>query len=85
MCLCVLPHVDVVQGVKLGGSYKLDADTTVNGTADQDAKLSLAYKQKLNSFATLAISGQVDASDLGSDKHKFGLTLTLSSSTRVLC
>lgn len=64
---------------KLGGSYKLDADTTVHGTADHEAKLSLVYKQKLNAFATLAVNTQVDAADLGSDKHKFGLTLSLSS------
>ncbi len=65
--------------LKFGGSYKLDADATVHGTVDHEAKVSLAYKQKLNSFATLAVSGQVDASDLGGDKHKFGLTLSLSS------
>ncbi len=74
MCVTCL-----LQSFKFGGSYKLDSDTTVHATADHEAKVSLAYKQKLNSFATLALNGQVDAADLGSDKHKFGLTLSLSS------
>ncbi len=51
----------------------------MHGTVDQEAKVSLAYKQKLNSFATLALAGQVDAGNLGGDKHQFGLTLSLSS------
>jgi len=63
---------------KFGGSYKLDADTTVHATADHDAKLSLVYKQKLNQTATISINSQIAAADLGSDKHKFGLTLQLS-------
>ncbi len=68
-----------MQTFKFGGSYKVDADTTVHAAADHEAKVSLSYKQKLNSFATLTANSQLDASDLGSDKHKFGLTLALSS------
>jgi hypothetical protein len=66
-------------GFTVGGTYKVDSDTSVSGTADSAGKVSLAYKQKLNSLATLTTSGQVDALQLGSDNHKFGLSLSLSS------
>ncbi len=65
--------------MKFGGSYKVDADATFHATADSSAVVSVAYKQKLNSTAALSVSGQVNAADLGSDSHKFGLTLTLSA------
>lgn len=65
--------------VTLGGSYKVDDSTTVFATTDAAAKVSFAYKQKLNSFATLAVNTQVDALNLASDNHKFGLTLNLTN------
>jgi voltage-dependent anion channel protein 2 len=65
--------------VAFGGSYKLDDTTTVFGTADEAAKLSFAYKQKLNTFATLTVSTQIDAVNLASDNHKFGLQLNLTN------
>jgi len=77
--LVTFPLAGGAVNFKFGGAYKVDSDTTLNATADHDAKVSLAYKQRLNSTATLAVSGQVAAAELGSDKHKFGLTLTLSS------
>jgi hypothetical protein len=67
------------QGLTFGGAYKVDADTTVNAAADNGGKVSVAYKQKLNSLATLTVNGQLDAANLGSDNHKFGLTLQLST------
>merc|ERR1719223_885563 len=62
-----------------GGQYKLDSTSTVTGTADSKGKVSMAYKQKLNDFATIAVSGQVDAMALDSDNHKFGLKLNLGN------
>jgi hypothetical protein len=67
------------QKVTFGGSYKVDDATTVFGAADEAAKVSFAYKQKLNSFATVALSAQVDALNLASDNHKFGVTVNLTN------
>jgi len=63
----------------IGGSYKVDADTTVYAAADEAAKVSFAYKQKLNSIATVTVSTQIATASLGSDDHKFGLTLSLTN------
>jgi hypothetical protein len=65
--------------VTFGGSFKVDDATTVYSTVDEGAKVSFAYKQKLNSFATVGVSTQVDALNLASDNHKFGLTLNLTN------
>lgn len=65
--------------VLIGGQYKLDADTTVSATADAAAKFSFAYKQKLSSTSTVTFNTQVDALNLASDNHKFGVTLNLTN------
>lgn len=64
-------------GVSFGGKYKIDSDASLNGRVESTGKVSLAFNQKLNSFATLKASGQVDALALDSDNHKFGLTLCM--------
>jgi len=63
----------------LGGSYKVDSDATVFAAADATAKFSFAYKQKLNPSATITVNTQIDAQNLASDNHKFGLTLNLTN------
>jgi len=63
----------------IGGAYKVDADTTVYAAADEAAKVSFAYKQRLNSVATVTVSTQIATASLGSDDHKFGLTLALTN------
>ncbi len=68
-----------MQKVLIGGQYKVDADTTVSATADQCAKFSFAYKQKLSAFSTVTVNSQVDALNLASDNHKFGITLNLTN------
>uniref|UniRef100_A0A7R9VX27 Porin domain-containing protein n=1 Tax=Pseudictyota dubia TaxID=2749911 RepID=A0A7R9VX27_9STRA len=65
--------------IAVGGEYKLDNDTTVSSAANSKGTVSLTYKQRLNGFATVSASGQVDAMQLGSDNHKFGLTLQLGN------
>jgi voltage-dependent anion channel protein 2 len=65
--------------VLFGGSYAVDAATTVYSTVDDSAKVSFAYKQKLNTLATVTVSSQVDALNLASDNHKFGLTLNIAN------
>lgn len=65
--------------IQFGGSYQLDVATTVYGAIDQDANVSLAYKQVLSKYATITLSSQVQANNFASDNHKFGLTLSLSN------
>lgn len=65
--------------IGVGGEYKLDSDTTVSTAANSKGTIALTYKQRLNGFATVSASGQVDAMQLGSDNHKFGLTLQLGN------
>lgn len=65
--------------VTFGGDYKVDSDTTVSAVAASAGTVSVAYKQKLNDLATIKVSGQVDALNLGGDAHKFGLTLSLAN------
>jgi len=66
-------------GVTFGGAYKVDADTTVTAIADNTAKVSVAYKQKLSPLATVTVSAQLDVPNLGSDDHKFALVLNLTN------
>lgn len=70
---------DDAVSVLFGGSYKVDKDTTVFAAVNQKAVVSFAYKQKLNSLATVTVNSQVDAGKIAGDDHKFGLTLSLSN------
>lgn len=59
----------------VGGAYAMSADTTVNGMFNSKGQVSASYTQAFNSAVTLVAASQVNAMDLGSDDHKFGLTL----------
>jgi len=60
-----------------GGSYKIDDNTTLFGTTTAAAVVSLAYKQKVNPYATVTVSSQFDAAKLAD--QKFGLSLNLTN------
>jgi len=64
-------------GVTFGGSYKIDDNTTVFGTTTEAAVVSLAYKSKVNQYATVTVSSKFDAAKLAD--QKFGLTLSLTN------
>lgn len=64
--------------VAMGGSYQLSDDTSVQGKVCSGGSVSAAYVQKFNSAVTLTAATQVDATQLGSDNHKFGLKLQFS-------
>lgn len=61
--------------LSVGGAYALSGDTTVNGKFNSKGQVSGSYTQAFNSAVTLIAAAQVNAMDLGSDDHKFGLTL----------
>lgn len=47
----------------VGGSYQLDADTTVKGKVDTDGKISLSYAQKLNKYARLVLGSSFNVNN----------------------
>jgi voltage-dependent anion channel protein 2 len=64
--------------VAFGGAYKLDGDSTVEAKVTSAGIVSANYQQKLNSMASLTLATEVNAADIGSDAHKFGVSLKLS-------
>lgn len=65
--------------VEAGLAYKVAADTTVHAKASSAGKVAVSYKQALNSMASVTFAGQVDAANIGSDDHAFGINLALTA------
>lgn len=65
--------------VAVGGKYNLSADTTVNGMLNSCGAVSGSYTQQFNSAVSLTAAAQVDAKQLASNNHKFGLTLNFKA------
>jgi len=63
----------------VGGSYLLDADTTVKGKLDTDGKLSLSYGQRLSKYARLVVATSLNINNPNSKSgHSYGFTFSLN-------
>jgi voltage-dependent anion channel protein 2 len=65
--------------VTVGGSYSLDADTTVKAKVDSNALVSLAYVQQVQPSVKLTCAATVNANNFAADSHTFGLGLEFSN------
>lgn len=65
--------------LEFGCAYKAAADTTIHAKVSSAGKVAVSYKQALNSMATVTFAGQVDAANIGSDDHAFGINLALTA------
>lgn len=64
--------------VSLGGAYKLDGGASVQASVDSNGNVGGNYETTVAGGVTLGVAASIDATNLGSDKHKFGLGLTFS-------
>lgn len=65
--------------VQVGLAYKLSADATAHVKANQAGKVSASYAHVLSPLAKLSLATELDAANLASDDHKFGIQLALSA------
>jgi len=67
--------------LEVGGTCKMDSESTVAGKADTSGILSFGYSQKINNSITLLTSAQVDGTKFTDDSsdHKLGMSLTFSA------
>jgi len=65
--------------LEAGLSYKAAADTTVNAKVNSAGKVAVSYAQVISPLTKLTLAGEVDAANIGSDDHKFGITLNLTA------
>lgn len=67
--------------LEVGGTCKMDSESTVAGKVDTTGILSFGYEQKINSGITLLTSAQVDGTKFTDDSsnHKLGMSLTFSA------
>lgn len=65
--------------VEAGLAYKAAADTTVNAKVNSAGKVAVSYAQVISPLTKLTFAGEVDAANIGSDDHKFGITLNLTA------
>lgn len=61
----------------LGGIYTIDRDTKFTGKVDSNGLVSSNFIQTVRPAVKLIASAQVDAKNLESNSHKFGLQLVL--------
>lgn len=69
------PSVDV----EVGLAYKAAADTTVNAKVNNGGRVSVSYAQVVSPLTKLTFASEVDAANIGSDDHKFGITLNITA------
>lgn len=65
--------------VEVGLAYKLAPDTVVHGKVNQAGKVSVSYAQQVSSLTKITFAGEVDAANISSDDHKFGVVLNLTA------
>jgi hypothetical protein len=68
------PAVDV----EVGLSYKLAGDATANAKVSSAGRVSASYAQVLSASSKITFAADVDAANISSDDHKFGILLNLT-------
>lgn len=66
-------------GFKIGGAYKVDADTECKASVNQDFGVGFAYNQVLRKGVKAGVFVDINATKLGEDAHKLGMSLELSN------
>jgi hypothetical protein len=65
--------------VEAGLTYKASKEATVHAKVSKAGKVSLAFAHVLSPLATLTLATELDASNISSDDHKFGLLLAIKA------
>lgn len=65
------------KSLTLGGSYRLDGDTELQGKVNSDGQVSFNFLQQVSPKVKLGASVALDATNVASDNHSFGMALTL--------
>jgi Eukaryotic porin len=63
----------------LGLSYKLADATTLHAKVNSAGKVAVSYAQEVSSLTKLTFATEVDAANITSDDHKFGLLLNVTA------
>ena len=64
--------------VEFGLSYRAAADSTFTAKVTSAGKAAASYAVQVNSLAKVTFATELDAANIASDDHKFGLALALA-------
>lgn len=65
--------------IEAGAAYKAAADTTVTTKVTSGGKIAASYAQQISPLAKLTFATEVDAANVASDDHKFGILLNITN------
>jgi hypothetical protein len=65
--------------IEAGLSYRAAADTTVTAKVNSAGKVAVSYAQQLSTLTKLTFASEVDAANVASDDHKFGVLLNITA------
>jgi hypothetical protein len=65
--------------IEAGAAYKAAADTTVTTKVTSGGKIAASYAQQVSPLAKLTFATEVDAANVASDDHKFGILLNITN------
>lgn len=65
------------KSLTLGGSYRMDRDTELQGKVNSAGQVSFNFLQQVSPKVKLGASVALDATNFASDNHNFGMALTL--------
>lgn len=63
----------------MGVQYKPAVDTTVTARVTSAGKVGVSYAQVISPLTKITFASEVDASNIASDDHKFGVLLSLTN------
>ena len=63
--------------VEIGLAYRLAADTTVTTKVNSTGKVAASYATQVSPVTKLTFAAEIDAANISSDDHKFGLKLAV--------
>lgn len=64
---------------EFGVGYKAAKDTVVNAKVSAAGKVSVSYAQTISSLTKVTFATELDAANIGSDNHRFGMLLNISA------
>jgi len=65
--------------LEFGVGYKAAKDTVVNAKVSAAGKVSISYAQTISSLTKVTFATELDAANIGSDNHRFGMLLNVTA------
>ena len=64
--------------IEAGLAYRAAADTIVTAKVNATGKVSVSYAQQVSPLTKITFATELDAANVASDEHRFGIALAIA-------